>query len=278
MKIVLAVLILPLQLIQKDVSPSPKGIILEMIESAHKIEGFTAKIIKKERIRGVMIEQITKVKLKTKPFQLYLYQQFPKKGIEILVHQGANKALVNPNAFPWINLSLDPYGNLMRKNQHHTVFDSGFDLMSGILHRELARIGTDTAEHIAYKGLVEWQGRAAYLIEMSNPNYHISPYIVKLGEDLNLIARKLNLNEYTILELNEDIDFYDDVTPGQKIKVPSSYAKRMELYIDQQHKLPLVIKVYDNLGLYEEYAYKEFKLNPDFAKDEFTSDYKEYNF
>ena len=180
--------------------------------------------------------------------------------------------------FPWFNLNLDPYGSLMRKDQHHTVFDSGFDLMSSILHRELAQIGNDTASHIFYKGIVTWQERPAFHIEMANPDFKYSTYHVQLGEDLNSIANKLNVNEYAILELNKDVDFYDDISPGQELQVPSSYAKKMVLYIDQEYMLPLVIKVFDGKGLYEQYAYKKFSLNPKFDKEEFTSDFNDYGF
>ena len=249
-----------------------------MVESAGELEGFTAEITKEERIDGKLVKQITAVKLIRKPYQLYLNQRYPKEGVEILCRAGNDRALINPNSFPWFNLSLDPFGGLMRKEQHHTVYDSGFDLMSSILHRELARIGNDTVSHIFYFGMIYWQGRPAYHIEMKNPDYHRTNYKVQLGEDLNSIAKKLNINEYAILALNKDVDFYDDVSPGQELQVPSSYAKRMVLYIDEGYRLPLVIKVYDDQGLYEQYAYKKFILNPTFAEDEFTSDYNEYGF
>jgi outer membrane lipoprotein-sorting protein len=259
-------------------SQSPKTIILDMVQSSGKLKGFTAEITKEERIDGDLVKQVTAVKLIRRPYQLYLNQRYPKKGVEILCRLGENKALINPNAFPWFNLNLDPYGSLMRRGQHHTVYDSGFDLMSSILHRELARIGNDTATHIYYKGIVDWQGRPAYHIEMDNPDYQYTTYHVQLGEDLNSIAKKLNINEYAILEINEDIDFYDEVSPGQALQVPSSYAKKMILYIDQAYMLPLVIKVFDGKGLYEQYAYKNFILNPTFHDGEFTSEYKDYGF
>ena len=99
-----------------------------------------------------------------------------------------------------------------------------------------------------------------------------------MGEDLNAIAKKLNINEYSILMLNKNIDFYDDVEPGQEIMVPTSYAKRMTLLIDAEYMLPMVTRVYDDKGLYEQYAYRKFILNPVFEEDEFTSDYKHYKF
>ena len=245
MRFNLAVLLFIIVVSRAGLAQSPKAIILEMVQSAGRLEGFTAEITKEERIKGKLVKQITAVKLIRKPYQLYLNQRYPKEGVEILCRAGYDKALINPNSFPWFNLSLDPYGSLMRKDQHHTVFDSGFDLMSSIIHRELAQIGNDTTSHIFYNGIVTWQGRPAHHIEMANPDYNYSTYHVQLGEDLNSIAKKLYINEYAILELNDDIDFYDDISPGQEIKVPSSYAKKMVLYIDQGYMLPLVIKVFD---------------------------------
>jgi uncharacterized protein DUF1571/LysM domain-containing protein len=277
-KLSLAILFIFILNSHASMAQSAKEIMLEMIHSANRLEGFRAEITKEERINGELVRQISVVKLKRQPFQIYLVQKYPKEGVEILCEPASDKVLVNPNSFPWINLNLDPYGGLMRRHQHHTVYDSGFDLVSGILHRELARIGNDTANHIFYRGLVDWQGRPAYHVQMINPTYHITTYKVQLGEDLNAIAKKLNINEYAILELNEDVDDYDDVSPGQIIKVPSSYAKSMMLYIDKDYMLPLVIKVYDAKGLFEQYAYKNFIHNPIFTEEEFTSEYADYGF
>jgi len=260
------------------VSQSPRILILEMIDSAAQIETLTAEITKEERIEGKMTKQITAVKLIRKPFHLYLHQEFPKKGMEVLCIPESGKALINTNSFPWFNLSLDPYGSLMRKDQHHTIFDSGFDLMISIIHRELAKIGNDTAKHLFYKGTVTYEGRSAHHLELINPDYRYLTYKVLLGEDLLSIAKKLNISEYAILELNKDVDFYDDVSPGQEIQVPSSYAKNMVLYVDKELMLPLLIKVNDSDGLYERYAYKKFKLNPEFNEGEFTIEFKDYGF
>ena len=257
---------------------SPASIVRDMIDSSAKLEGFRAEITKEERFNGKIIKQISAVKLQKSPYKLYLNQRYPKEGVEVLVRNLEDKPLINPNAFPWFNLNLDPYGSLMRKNQHHTVYDSGFDLMVAILERELAQIGADTADYISYIGVVEWDNRPAHHIELTYENYGKQHYRVQMGEDLNVIAKKLNINEYDIVELNKDVDFYDDVEPGQDILVPTTYAKKMVLYIDKGYMLPLVIKVYDEKGLYEQYGYHNFVLNPNFEDGEFKSDYKDYGF
>lgn len=123
-----------------------------------------------------------------------------------------------------------------------------------------------------------WQGRKMYQMELINEYYQIIDYTVKPHEDVDNIAKKLNLNAYAIIELNKDVDGYDDVDEGQVIKVPDHYAKSMSLLIDQETHLPLVIKVFDGKGLYEKYEYNSISLNPIFAPNKFNMEYEQYNF
>lgn len=257
---------------------APSRLILQMIDSASVLQGFTAEITKEERIEGTMVKQISSVKLKHRPFQLYLRQLYPHDGIEVLVRPDHEKALVNPNTFPWFNLHLDPYGMFMRKEQHHTVYDSGFDLMSNLLKHEIERMGPDTSSHVFYEGLVDWEGRPTHHVKMVYHEYGTQMYRVVEGDDLNTIAGKLHVSEYRILEMNENIDDYEDIEAGQEIKVPTNYGETMSLYIDTEYMLPLMISVYDDDGLYEQYSYRKFRLNPEFKKNEFASDYKDYDF
>ena len=90
---------------------------------------------KRERIGGEMQSQESTVKLNVNPFKMYLRQLSPKDGLEVLYVQGENdnKAIINTNGFPWVNVSLDPMGSVMRDNQHHTVHQSGYAHLMSIL-------------------------------------------------------------------------------------------------------------------------------------------------
>jgi uncharacterized protein DUF1571 len=255
---------------------SAQEIINLMYQDAGNINGFVAEINKIERVDDEYIVQLSSVKLNRQPYKVYIKQLAPKKGVEVLASKGGEKAVVNLNSFPWINIYLDPYGTLMRRNQHHLVFDSGFDLMIKILKHELKDEGAHNK--LIRKEDIFWQGRKMHQIELVNNDYAIINYVVGKDEDVDIIAHKLNINAYAVIELNEAIDDYDDVEEGQVIKVPNHYAKSMSLLIDQQTHLPLVIKVFDNKGLYEKYEYNSIVLNPSFAHDEFTLQYAEYNF
>ncbi len=253
-------------------------IIVMMYKDAAKIDGFIAEINKVERVEDEYITQVSYVKLNRTPYKVYIKQLAPKEGVEVLarITNPPTKATVNMNSFPWINLYLDPYGGLMRRNQHHLVYDSGFDLMIRILKYELSSKLSE--ERLVRKEDVLWKGRKMYHLELKNDDYSLISYIVKPNETLDDIANHLHINAYAILELNKDIDSYDDVEEGQQIKVPSHYAKNMTLYIDQETHIPLVIKVFDQQGLYEKYEYNSIILNPEFEPDEFTEYFRHYNF
>jgi len=260
-------------------SQSALEIIELMYRDASKIEGFIAEINKVERIEDEYIIQLSTVKLNRAPYKVYIKQIAPKQGVEILVHQNDDdnkKAIINLNSFPWINLYLDPYGSLMRRNQHHLVFDSGFDLMIKILKHELKDHSSD--EKLIRRQDVIWKGEKMYHLELINNNYKIISYVVKPNENVDIIANKLNINAYSIIELNKNIDGYNDIEVGQEIKIPSNYAKSMDLFIDQKTNIPLVIKVFDDKGLYEKYEYNSIILNPIFAPNEFLENFEAYNF
>ena len=251
-------------------------IIVMMYKDAAKIEGFVAEINKVERVEEDYITQVSRVKLNRQPYKVYIEQLSPKLGVEVLAKVGEPKAVVNLNSFPWINLYLDPYGALMRRNQHHLVFDSGFDLMIRILKHELS---TKISEERLVRNEDElWLGKEMYHLELKNFDYKILSYTVGADEDVDIIANKLNVSAFAIIELNDEVDGYDDVNIDQVIKVPNHYAKSMSLLIDKQTNLPLVIKVFDDKGLFEKYEYNSLLLNPVFVPDEFTMEFEGYNF
>jgi outer membrane lipoprotein-sorting protein len=254
-----------------------REVILKMIESANAMQGFKSVIRKTERIEGELVLQVSEVKVSTNPYEVYVRQISPKSGVEILCANGCEKALINMNGFPWINISLDPYGTTMRRHQHHTVHDSGFDLLSSILARSLEEFNPQE-QTLKLKESIVWKGTEALQVEMTNKAYHTITYEVNGHENLAAIARKFNVNEYAILELNPKCDNYEDVSGGQEIIIPSHYGVKMTLYINQVTMLPIMVRVYDYKGLFEEYDYTEFELNPQFAQDEFEEDFADYDF
>ena len=258
-------------------NPEAKAVVLQMIDSAKALKGFKSTIRKTERIEGELILQVSEVKVSNNPYEVYVKQLSPKSGVEILCADGCKKALINMNGFPWINITLDPTGTTMRRHQHHTVHDSGFDLLANILARSLAAFNPQE-QSLVMKKDVMWLGEPAYSIEMRNEAYSTKSYIVIENENIADIAKKFNVNEYAILELNPECDNYEDIKVGQKLMIPSHYGVRMSLLINKETLLPLLIRVYDHKGLFEEYDYTKLEMNPQFAANEFDESFAEYDF
>jgi len=229
-----------------------------------------------ERINGKMQHTESKVKLQVSPRKLYL----SINGPEILWIQGTNDgdALVNPDAFPYVDLNLDPYGSLMRKDQHHTIHEMGMAYISEILKDGIKRAGDKLDKYFVITGEEKYNGRSCYKLSIAFPDFAWHPYTIKKEENITTICRKLNLSEYMVLEKNPEATWYNDVKPGQVIQVPDAYGKLTLLLIDKEYLLPVSQKVFDDKGLFETYEYSNLQVNPAIAPEEFTKEYKGYHF
>jgi hypothetical protein len=250
-----------------------------MILATAKVKTLKFKLKKKERIEDEYFAGEQDVKFNKDPKKIYTKMIAPNKGAEVLFIQGQNnnKAVINPNAFPYFTLSLDPYGSSMRNNNHHTVHEVGFDYVTSIISSLVQRADKDFDKYFIYKSDTIFNNRPCYKVLIDYLPYSYYNYTVKQGETVTSIAYKLFVSDYMILQLN-NIDDYDDVDPGDVIKVPNAYAKKTNLYIDKENFLPLIQMMYDEKGLFSQYEFHNLQLNPTFTPEEFTRDYKEYNF
>jgi hypothetical protein len=253
-----------------------QGILNSVLESIAKIKTMRYNLQCNERIKGKMQHTESKVKLQVSPRKLYL----SLKGPEVLWLEGTNDgdALVNPGSFPYINLNLDPFGSLMRKDQHHTINEMGLHYLADILKDGIRRAGDKFDKYFVIVGEEKYDGRDCYKLSIAFPDYSWVSYTVKKGENITSIARKLYISEYMVLENNPAISWYNDVKPGQIIRVPDAYAKLTLLLIDKELLLPVNNKVFDDKGLFETYEYHNLQINPSIPSEEFTKDYKDYNF
>ncbi|MBL4587429.1 MAG: DUF1571 domain-containing protein [Flavobacteriales bacterium] len=250
-----------------------------MMTTIDGIKTLSFRLDKTERIKGKMMPGAQDVKFNASPFMVYLKIHIPNKGAEVLYIEGANKGncKVSPNAFPYMTLNLDPNGSILRKDQHHSVKELGFGYTGDIFNYVYKKYKSQINEFVTINGDITYDGRQCLNVTLDNKDYKVESYTVLAGEDIIKIARKLRLDEYMLLELN-GIKNFDDVKAGQKIKVTSSICKKIEMYIDKETYLPLYQKMYDEKGLMAVYEYSNLKINPTFKAEEFTEDYKDYDF
>lgn len=261
---------------KKKVAYNSREILNDVLESIAKIKTMRYNLQCNERIKGKMQHTESQVKLQISPRKLYL----SLKGPEVLWLEGVNDgdALINPGAFPYMNLNLDPFGSLMRKDQHHTIHEMGLQYLAEILKDGIRRAGDKFDKYFVILGEEKYDGRDCYKLSIAFPDYSWKPYTIKKDENITSIARKLHVSEYMILEKNSEATWFNDVKIGQIIQVPDAYAKLTILLIDKTLLLPVNNKVFDDKGLFETYEYYNLQVNPPISSEEFTKDYKDYNF
>ena len=257
-------------------STSAKDVVTKLIESIGKVKTLRYNLQCNERIKGKMQHTESTVKLQIAPRKLYI----SVRGPELIWIEGANNgnAFVNPGAFPYINLNLDPNGSLMRKDQHHTIHEMGMQYLAEILKDGVKRAGDNFDKYFVLLGEEKYDGRNCYKVSISFPDFTWNSYTVKAGENITTIARRLNVSEYMVLENNPKYSWYSDVKPGDVIKVPDAYAKYTLLLIDKELLLPVNNKIFDDKGLFETYEYYNLKVNTPILAEEFTKEYKDYKF
>ena len=265
-------------LAQQKPTYTAREIITKMNKSIKEIQCIKYNLKITERGKKGYNHYESSVKLNRKPRMLYINI----KGIEVLWTDSKNKgrALVRPNSFPYFNLNLDPMGNLMRQDQHHTINEMGFDYFGNLIEYTAKQLTDKFDTYFKLEGEERYNNRPCYKVVINNTEFAYTTYTVT-GDNENLtnIARKLFVSEYMIVELNPKLkDYFDILKKGQVIKVPTWYAKFVVMYIDQLYFLPVGVKVSDDKSLYEEYNYFFVQVNPTFEADEFTRDFKGYKF
>jgi hypothetical protein len=252
-------------------------IVLKSLKAIREVKGLKYHLKITERGKRGYNFYESWVKFNRNPRLIYLYI----KGIEVLWLQGKNdgKALVKPNSFPYFNLNLDPMGNLMRQDQHHTLNEMGYDYFAGIIQHTVDKLGNKFDDYFELAGEERINNRPCYKILINNKDFGYTDYVIGEGESITSIARKFYIAEYMILEKNPRYkDYFDILKKGEVIKIPTWYCKNVVLYVDQLYYLPICIRVLDEKGLFEEYNYHFLQVNPRFEEGEFTRTYKGYGF
>lgn len=219
------------------------------------------------------------VKLNVSPFKAY-YKDLDN-GIEVLWVDGQEDgdAIVNPNGFPYVNLHLSPSGKLMRKGQHQTILRLGYAYLGEVLSHSLAKFPDAYKNYVHLLGDTVWNNSPCYKVDINFTQYGNIPYIVTHDDEtVSKIAARYFLSDYEVLTLNNISWYDDDLNIGQRLQLPAAYAKHLVLFISKANNLPLVIRVYDDKGLFEMYEFFNLEVNSTILDSEFTENYQDYHF
>lgn len=253
-------------------------IISDMMDSAKKITSIRYKMKSMERIENGWNRASTQIKLQINPRKSYLLNT--ESNIEILYNstESATKCLVKPHTFPYVSLNLDPRGNLIRKNQHFTILELGYDFTVRTIAVALSKEKEQIIKHLTLVGKVEKNNMHCIMLIYENLNFAYHDYVVQPKETVTSIAAKLVVNDYMVRTKNKLYNDYGYLKVGSVIKIPSFYCKKGVFYIDEKTMLPISVSIFDEVGLFESYDYYEVELNKHIPDNEFKKDFKGYKF
>jgi outer membrane lipoprotein-sorting protein len=257
---------------------SCREIIEHMLDSIKIIKTQRYNVKSTERVGEHLLFAESGIKIDSNPKKIYFHS--PKKGIEVLWVQGQNnnEALVHSSSIPLMNFNLDPYGSIMRKDQHHTIFDLGFQYIGLTIANTIVKTPKDFDKHFLYAGSINFENHDCHQIVINYPEYKYIEYTTGKGETVTSIAQKLNTSDFKIRYINDLSSYFETIKTGKKLLIPTPYSNKGIVYIDKKTCLPLSIKIYDENGLFESYEFSSVVINKPFLEKEFSKSFKGYGF
>lgn len=270
-----SVLLLGFAFSRSSMSTDATAILHQMLDSIKHVKTLRLHINAIERLGSTYSSASSEIKLQVKPRRLYFVNR--QKKLEILYNSNENdpKALVKLNRVP--NFNLDPTGNMMRKNQHYTIHELGFDFIGQSVALTLAK-DKNGLKNFSYKGKAKKFNYNCYLVQYENNDYTYVEYTVGHKETASSISAKLVVNDYLLRIKNDLLNDFGFLKQGSVLIVPKLYCKKAVLFIDEKTMLPISVSLYDDLGLFESYEYPQMTVNQPIKDEEFSKNYKEYHF
>ncbi len=227
-----------------------------------------------ERVGDRINQARSLMKLTYKPLRIYIKNQ---KGVEVLWVAGQNDgdAWVYPASFPYVTLSLDPKGKLMRSNQHHTALQAGFGTISDLLRTTGLRQDNTFSRSFRYVGDTTVQGHSNYILRSDFPQFRYVSYKAGKNETIGTVAERFGCGEFRIIERN-GLAIGDKIPEGKVLQVPNGYGRRTILCVDPKTYLPTLVQVNDEKGLFEKFEFLDVVPNQPIPVEEFTKDYNGY--
>ena len=255
-----------------------ESVVNQMLSALEAGKTYEYTMVQEERIDGKIHKNKIFTKIQETPKKVFIDNvEGANEGVQVLYVSGErdNKALVNK----MFGIKLSPFNSLIRKNQHHTILESGFGLLIGSIRDAKKRAQAQNAFDQVFQlaGSVTFEGKSCYKLILTDPTFTYESYTMQDGESLYSIAMKKKVCEQLIVEKN-GLGGFGSGKSGQTIQIPSSYAKKTILYIDKSNMHPIYQEMYDEKGMFEKYTFYDLKVNPSFTSKDFSEDNSAYDF
>ncbi len=244
--------------------PDPKLVLTSMIDQISKAKSLSYTFRKKERVHHGFATAEQDIKLTTEPMKAHIYVHKPNKGTVAVWSKDENNGAVkvSPGWLPFVTVNLSPESDELRNNNHHSIHKLGFDFLADIVQNIIKKYESSLSQILHYDGVQFVNNRSCHKVTIEFKEYKYVNYLIKPNENLVQIAAKLKVNEFMLMLNNPTIKSFKEVKAGQVIRVPLEYAKTTELYIDLENMMPIVQRMHDEKGLFEQYEFLNLKYNP----------------
>lgn len=261
------------------IAQNPREITESSIAAMGRYKTLSGKLVRAERVKGKMVEGSLDFKLQENPRKIYIFNHKPDEGAEVIYIEGTNnnEALVNPNKTLMPNLNLDPEGDLLMKDQHHSMLNLGLRFTKDVIKTSLEQYGDDFEKYVTYKGEMSWHGRKVHVIEIEFADWKWESYTMEKTETLLQFERRTKLNANLIAEKN-GMSVNSKVKAGKVLQVPNAYAKTSTLFVDKSNKMTIYQELKDEKGVFERYDYLNLKVNPSLPENTWSADNPDYGF
>ncbi|MEZ4852050.1 MAG: LysM peptidoglycan-binding domain-containing protein [Bacteroidia bacterium] len=204
------------------------------------------------------------ISVQNQPLKIRAEVLGPAEGPLVEYDAAADKtnAVITPRKWlPAVKFKQDVNSKMVRRG-HYSIHETTFNHFDFLIQKMEARLlqNGDSHHGIKYHGITSEEGVSCHKIELIDAQYQIQNYQINREENLIDLAQNKWIHPYKILELNPQLSSYDEIRTGQRIKIPTSYAKRCVLYIDTQDYLPRRLEVYDELGWFEKYSFRDISI------------------
>jgi len=286
----LAALVLPLGLAAVAASSAPtpdepgaRAVLDSMGKAAAGIRDYTMVLLKQERrLKGLEPEQRLLTKW-ARPQRVYFKaMDGDNAGQEVLFVQGWNHDLIRAHkgSFPDIDVNLHPRGSFAMAHSHHPVTETCLGLLVDLILRGAAegeKRGEGTARVVGREAML---GRGCFRLELTSPPVG-EVHVVRPGETLWDVAKQHGTDMFVLLYRNRDLGYKGPSDPraGDRVFVPRYYGSKVELWVDEETRLPLAARIYAHDGaLYERYEHHDLRVNVGLTDVDFDPDNRAYRF
>ncbi|MBF9237999.1 DUF1571 domain-containing protein [Hymenobacter sp. BT683] len=258
----------------KTPPPTTEQLTTRMSAAIENLKTLRCTVKAQERIDGSINQARSIMKLTYNPVRIYIKNH---KGVEVLWLAGQNNgdAWVYPATFPYVTLSLDPKGKLMRGSQHHTALQAGFGTISDLLRTTSLRQDNSYSRSFRYTGDTVLLGRTCHVLRSSYPQFRYVTYKAGKNETIGSVAERFGCGEYRVFDRN-DLTIGEKIPEGKVLHVPNSYGRRTTVCVDPKTFLPTMVQVDDDKGLFEKFEFSDVVANQPISAAEFSKDYKGY--